>query len=773
MTTPYLARNQSRPIISLAALLSTIIPIVGLMVLVVAALFIAYQNPGMVRVTVGQRDKRFISGTHELEPLEDTGRWMRWTTEHARIDLPLAAGNTSLIFDLNIMNHYPHELADHPDVDLFMGNHLLLHIIPSRQSRHYRLLLPPQEPAGWSVPFIINSTTVMPPADPRPLGAVLVAARLIPTSANMAWPPLWQIAACLLGVVATFIMLRGIGARPWLAWLLAAGWALVWVIILTRFPMDVAPFTMRLAGLCTLGAIYGISVALLKDEPSWVSLLRLTMMMGVAYWLMPIYQIIMTIDGVRSVSPYPPTLWTGGAGLLAIVIGLIVLYVREQMHHWTTLVLGVLAIAAVARLVIMLEFVMDTSGVAAICVLIGLGWVVLSTFVKPWQAAVSAVVALVAIIGLAAQFDPWLGRSGPDFWILFKGAREWFRGGSLYNLAGIEENHFGHSFKVPPFYGMLFVPFVQQDGLMILFWHRMMNMVLMITTIWVMLRAFDIRLFSAGGAALIMLFAMRPLADTVAYGQIDIVLLLLLTLALVASQRGYDGTAGALIALATLFKLYPVLLLAFFFAKKQWRAIAGFAIAMLVLNGIAIAVMGWEMHRVYLFEVIPRIRGGTSWVENQTLNGFLSRLFAPDISATIFEHPIVTIGTYVGFGLSVVGATLLAWQQAERSSPRYMLHYGIFVILLVLTVPAAWMHYQTVTILTFASLLVYAGQLGLPLWRAALLGGAYALIAYGNQWSYYLNNIMGGLTVAGVSYKFYALLMLLAVTVACLLDRTD
>lgn len=85
---------------------------------------------------------------------------------------------------------------------------------------------------------------------------------------------------------------------------------------------------------------------------------------------------------------------------------------------------------------------------------------------------------------------------------------------------------------------------------------------------------------------------------------------------------------------------------------------------------------------------------------------------------------------------------------------------------MVLTVPAAWMHYQTIVIVPFFALLLYTAERdGLGQWQAALLGMAYALIAYGNQWSFYTGAMMGGLTILGVSYKFYGLVLLLVVSV--------
>ena len=95
---------------------------------------------------------------------------------------------------------------------------------------------------------------------------------------------------------------------------------------------------------------------------------------------------------------------------------------------------------------------------------------------------VAALAHLAYMIWFAFQ------RQGPDFWILFKGARDWARGGSLYDLDAIIENHFGHVFKVPPFYGMLFLPFVFQDGEQILFFHRIINVILLSATAMVWFR---------------------------------------------------------------------------------------------------------------------------------------------------------------------------------------------------------------------------------------------------------------------------------------------
>jgi hypothetical protein len=447
--------------------------------------------------------------------------------------------------------------------------------------------------------------------------------------------------------------------------------------------------------------------------------------LAVIGWLGPAFQWVMTADGARNVTPAPTTSWIGAALLLALAgLGLWYalrgrLLAREQRP------------AALAR-------------------------------------GALAIFALAALAHLAYMIVFAFGRAGPDFWILFKGARDWARGGSLYDLDAVLTNHFGHVFKVPPFYGMLFVPFVFQDGERILLFHRILNVLLLSATVLAWFRMWGLRVASAAGLGTLILLNFRPIADTIAFGQIDVALLLALTLALWAMRAERDLLAGALIALGTLFKIYPVILLALFVAKRRWSGLAGFALGMALLNGVAVAVMGWEMHRVYLTEVLPNIGGTTSWVENQTISGFLARLAAAPTESEIFRGRVLPLAGLAVSALVSLGACVLALRPAASRSTDFALQYGQFALLMVLAVPAAWMHYETLLFIPYAALLLHARGRVVSLPRAAALALSFALTGYGNQWSFYDGTVMGLLTVAGVSYKFYGMLLLGAVLAATL-----
>jgi len=116
-------------------------------------------------------------------------------------------------------------------------------------------------------------------------------------------------------------------------------------------------------------------------------------------------------------------------------------------------------------------------------------------------------------------------------------------------------------------------------------------------------------------------------------------------------------------------------------------------------------------------------------------------------------------------------ACLLSLPQVERRSPEFALQYGQFLLAMGLVVPAAWMHYETLLVIPFATLLIYFLPRRLPLPQAVLMALSFGLISYGNQWSYYVGKVMGVLTVAGVSYKGYGMLLLGALLASVLAPR--
>jgi hypothetical protein len=732
------------------------------------ALAIGYARASPPALDVGGRDARFVAGFHAPETF--LGPPVRWTAGDATIALPRPPAGAAASIVLRLFNGRPPQYPP-PVVELSAdGRPLGSFAVSGGAARVVRVLVPPTGQFDWAIRLGIHSDTIVPPNDPRPLGVRVSQSALAPLGGGprlpTAWLLVWSVALGALG----YALPRSMGVRREAALAAAALLAASLAVGVAIRPLELLPFLHRIVALIGL-AYLGLWLAriLTNDQrpttdddretgrqgdketakpklntqhstlktsppssilhPRWsVRGCDLPIYLLVAWWLGPLFQLIMTADGATGVSPAPQTVWIGGVAA-ALLLGL------------------------------------------------GLWRLLWGRGRGPEARSSSARRAALLILGAAAAahgvYLLWFAfqRQAPDFWILFKGAREWARGGSLYDINAVLTNHFGYVFKVPPFYGMLFVPFVFQDGERILLFHRMLNTLLLGATFWAWYRMWGLRLLSVASVGALALLNLRPLSGTIALGQIDLALLLILTLALWALRRERDLLAGALVALGTLFKIYPVLLLGFLLVKRRWRGLAGFALGMLLFNALAVAVMGWEMHRIYLTQVLPNIGGTTAWVENQTVSGFITRLFAPPMEATIFRDRTISLLGQALSGALILLACALALRPARPDSTAYALQYSLFLLLMVLAVPAAWMHYETLLFIPFGALLLHLRDRTIGAARAAALAASFALIAYGNQWSFFDGTVMGVLTIAGVSYKFYGMLLLGGVLAGTLLEQ--
>jgi hypothetical protein len=104
---------------------------------------------------------------------------------------------------------------------------------------------------------------------------------------------------------------------------------------------------------------------------------------------------------------------------------------------------------------------------------------------------------------------------------------------------------------------------------------------------------------------------------------------------------------------------------------------------------------------------------------------------------------------------------LLALRDAPSTSSTFALQYGLFVMLMVLAIPVAWMHYYTLMVLVYWIVVWHHSESVLTLRRAAAYAVSFAFIAYGNFRSFNYPEDYGAVTLLLGSYKLYAILLLL------------
>jgi hypothetical protein len=199
-------------------------------------------------------------------------------------------------------------------------------------------------------------------------------------------------------------------------------------------------------------------------------------------------------------------------------------------------------------------------------------------------------------------------------------------------------------------------------------------------------------------------------------------------------------------------------LLGFALVRGRWRALAGALIAGVALGALSIGLLGWPAHQTFLRDVLPSTGAGTSWVENQTFNGFLNRLlddqvaFQPDGGA-------LRLATYA-WALALTGLTV--WLTRPSGGLRADIAYGLWLVTMLLILPAAWMHYEALLLIPFfqAFALARADGYRFPWPAAACYALAWMLLAHGNLWTFFDKSLHGPFWQLILSYKFYGMLLL-------------
>lgn len=207
-----------------------------------------------------------------------------------------------------------------------------------------------------------------------------------------------------------------------------------------------------------------------------------------------------------------------------------------------------------------------------------------------------------------------------------------------------------------------------------------------------------------------LLLSSSTLETQVLHGQLNGLLLLLLTTAWLASRHERQLLTGICIGAATALKLFPGLLALFFVARRQWKSALAAAASCILLNAFATAVLGTDAIRDYLLVVMPQANRFCDTWPNASLLGFLTRLFDGSFGQTT---PIVVwpqlsrvIWLVLSFGSIAILCRLTARVQSQ---PNHDLTFSVWISLMLIISPITWDHYFLLAVLPLLALWKHSG----------------------------------------------------------------
>ncbi|TQC48220.1 DUF2029 domain-containing protein [Rhodococcus sp. WS4] len=182
--------------------------------------------------------------------------------------------------------------------------------------------------------------------------------------------------------------------------------------------------------------------------------------------------------------------------------------------------------------------------------------------------------------------------------------------------------------------------------------------------------------------ALAVALALEPVSSTLDYGQINILLMLLVAADCLPKKTPWPR--GVLIGLAAAIKLTPAVFILFFLVRKDFRSAVVTAVSFVAFSAVG-AIATWKDSITYWTQTLfdsDRI-GTPAYPANQSITGVLARLGVSDAART----PIWLLLSVVVFGLVV-----LAMVRALRSGET-ALALGLNAVLGLLVSPVSWSHH--------------------------------------------------------------------------------
>ena len=268
--------------------------------------------------------------------------------------------------------------------------------------------------------------------------------------------------------------------------------------------------------------------------------------------------------------------------------------------------------------------------------------------------------------------------------------------------------------------------------------------------------------------SLVYLFLFDPAIVTLGIGQINLIVLPFLFLALAAMRRNAAAWQIALpLSLAILLKTYPVLLFLPLLFRKQFKAIALTCVFFWIYTAIAALVLPADVWSTWLRFVVPNggytaniVAAGAPW--NQNINAFVCRLFLEnERSQTLFPYPPLAKPLATLMALAVAALTaFFAFRAARRSPDRAVgdCEIAAFLLMIFLIAPLSWEHHLVYILpaTIIAIKMLVANELR---WREALLVAA-ALFLTGWRVPFWDPALSRGWWTLLISIKFYAAVVL-------------
>lgn len=270
----------------------------------------------------------------------------------------------------------------------------------------------------------------------------------------------------------------------------------------------------------------------------------------------------------------------------------------------------------------------------------------------------------------------------------------------------------------PPLFADLLTPITRLSMELASHLWRALNLLAVLVSALCLARLAGLRLASAECLMMVFLACMSwPVHEAVSLGQITPLLLLLWTAGLVAYANDMPLLSAAVFALATAFKVTPLLLIPVFLIWRNWRWLAGYA-ASLLIAGITMLVWNGPANLLSYTRVVGAMGGSLPALQNKCIGSVLAWIYYGRVFSLSTVHSVMadaprslSLAIKVADLLFYGACLLLVWRRDRGGAGSgRVLVLAVFALVTVVMAPVSWRHGYTVAFIPLSLLWVQALQ---------------------------------------------------------------
>ena len=344
-------------------------------------------------------------------------------------------------------------------------------------------------------------------------------------------------------------------------------------------------------------------------------------------------------------------------------------------------------------------------------------------------------IALLSVLAAALPvlYLPGLVHNFFDLKIYMSAMDWWNSGQHLYDYAQSDPVQGTLYFTYPPLTALLLRPF----GLLplwatIALFSALSVVAVVVTTRWLVLpliRRHRLDRWFTLTVATLLVLALESTRETITFGQINMLLVVLILADLLFAVPGRRRWAGVGVGLATALKLFPGIFIVYLLVARRWRAAIVASATAAVATLVAAAFAPQASWRFWTHELWATDRvGRLDYTGNQSLQGMLSRLAVPQEPAALLWPALAAL--VVPYGMWRAGRAVRA-----RDWTAGLALAGLVGALIS---PITWTHHvywfvPALVVLVDAGLRARAtpGRSRRGAWLLAFAAGIYLPITYG------------------------------------------